>query len=135
MRSFDPGGPASAYGSPSRVWHTHWYTTAHFGNLQAGTGLLLDMGRPVQITSAWITLGALPGVDLQVRIATTTTSERAFRTVARARNAGGPTRLATISPVRGRYVLIWFTRLPPAGSGDGTYQASIHALALYGLPV
>lgn len=134
MRSFDPSGPAGDYGSPSRGRHTHWYTTAHFGNLQAGTGLLLDMGRPVQITGVRITLGALPGADLQVRIATTTMSERAFRTVARARNAGGPTRLATISPVRGRYVLIWFTRLPPAGSEDGTYQASIHALTLYGLP-
>lgn len=134
MRSFGPSGPVGAYGSPSRGWRTHWYTTARFGNLQAGTGLLLDMGRPVQITGVRITLGALPGADLQVRIAATTTSERAFRTVARARNAGGPTRLATISPVRGRYVLIWFTRLPPAGNGDGTYQASIHALTFYGLP-
>jgi hypothetical protein len=32
-------------------------------------------------------------------------------------------------------VLTWFTRLPTAGSGDGTYQASIRALILYGLPV
>jgi hypothetical protein len=26
-------------------WVTHWYETAYFGNLQDGTGLLLDMGR------------------------------------------------------------------------------------------
>ena len=30
-------------------WVTHWYETAYFGNLQDGTGLLLDMGRPVTI--------------------------------------------------------------------------------------
>jgi hypothetical protein len=134
VRSFGPNGHAAdGYGNSSQVWHTHWYTTAHFGNLQTGTGLLLDMGRPVQITGARISLGAVPGADLQVRIAASTSSERAFRTVAGVRNAAGPTDLAVTSSIHGRYVLIWFTRLPPAGGGNGTYQAIIHAVALYGL--
>jgi hypothetical protein len=132
VRSFDQNGRGTD-GHASQVWHTQWYTTAHFGNLQTGTGLLLDMGRPVRLTSVRITLGTVPGADLQVRIAATASSERTFRTVARARDAAGPTSLPATSPLRGRYVLIWFTRLPPADNGSGTYQASIRALTLYGL--
>jgi hypothetical protein len=26
------------------TWHADWYTTARFGNLYPGTGLLVDMG-------------------------------------------------------------------------------------------
>jgi hypothetical protein len=35
-------------------------------------------------------------------------------------------------PVRARYVLIWFTRLPPDISG--TYQVSVSRIALQGQP-
>jgi hypothetical protein len=116
--------------SPSHVWRKRWYTTVHFGNLRTGTGLLLDMGRPVQITNVRITLGTAADADLQVRIAASTTFEHAFRTVARAPPAAG---LTISGPTPGRYVLIRFTRLPPTSNGDVTFQASIHALALYGL--
>ena len=46
-------------GSPATAWHTQWYATAAFGNLKPGTGLLLDMGRTVTITSAQSMLGAM----------------------------------------------------------------------------
>ena len=52
-----PGGgdnPQLAYraidASRATAWRTDWYTTARFGNLYPGTGLLLDMGHPVTIT-------------------------------------------------------------------------------------
>ena len=49
----DPGHVRLAIdGSSGTAWHTDWYTTAHFGNLYSGTGLLVDMGRPVTITAA-----------------------------------------------------------------------------------
>jgi len=54
-----PGGgdnPQFAYratdASRATAWRTDWYTTARFGNLYPGTGLLLDMGHPVTITGA-----------------------------------------------------------------------------------
>src|SRR5262249_43908107 len=56
-----PGGgdnPQRAHlaidGSRVTAWRTDWYTSPHFGNLYAGTGLLLDMGRTVTITSVKI---------------------------------------------------------------------------------
>src|SRR5262249_8571994 len=37
--------------STATAWRTQWYASAAFGNLKSGTGLFLDMGRPVKITS------------------------------------------------------------------------------------
>ena len=107
-------------GDPATPWHTSWYTTAHFGNLQTGTGLLLDLGRTVTATSVTIRLGSAQGADLQVRAGTTPGS---LNVVARAANAGGPVRLSLASHPHLRYMLIWFTRLPPDAAG--TYQAYI----------
>jgi cytoskeletal protein RodZ len=137
--AFGPGGTAKGdnpqdaalalAGHPATPWHTSWYATARFGNLQAGTGLLLDMGRPVTVTSAQITLGPTPGADLELR-AGNVPALSALRPVASAANAGGVVQLRSAAPVRGRYLLIWFTLLPPDGSG--TYQGDISGVSLKG---
>ena len=36
--------------SLTTAWHTDWYTSARFGNLYPGTGLVLDVGRRVAVT-------------------------------------------------------------------------------------
>jgi cytoskeletal protein RodZ len=47
-----PGQAAQAVaGDPATPWISDWYATANFGDLQSGTGLLLDMGRTVTVTS------------------------------------------------------------------------------------
>jgi cytoskeletal protein RodZ len=107
-------------GDPATPWHTSWYTTARFGNLQAGTGLLLDLGRTVTATSVTIRLGSAHGANLQVRAGTTPAG---LHVVASAADAGGPVRLRLASHPQVRYLLIWFTRLPP--NAAGTYQAYI----------
>ncbi len=110
------------HGGGRAAWHTDWYTTARFGNLEPGTGLLLDMGRPVTISGAQVTLGSIPGADLELRVGATPTLA-GLPPVADATNAYGVVRLHLARPARGRYVLIWFTRLPPDSSG--TFQAAI----------
>lgn len=112
-------------GNSSTPWHTDWYTTARFGNLEQGTGLLLNLGRTVTATSVTIRLGSTPGADLQVRAGT---SPGSLSTVASASNAGGTVRLHLASPARARYLLIWFTLLPPDSSG--TYQADISGVTV-----
>jgi transcriptional regulator with XRE-family HTH domain len=137
--AFGPGGTAQGdnpqdaslaiAGHPARPWHTSWYATARFGNLQTGTGLLLDLGRPVTVTSAQITLGSIPGADIELR-AGNVPALADLRTVASATNAGGVVQLRPAGSVRGRYLLIWFTSLPPDSSG--TYQADISDVSLRG---
>jgi transcriptional regulator with XRE-family HTH domain len=137
--AFGPGGTAQGDnpqsvslaidGSPATAWHSDWYTTALFGGLQSGTGLLLDMGRPVTITAVQVTLGSIPGADVQVR-AGDVPSLAALRPVTGAAGTGGLVRLHLAAPAHGRYVLLWFTRLPPDTAG--TFQAEVYDIRLEG---
>jgi cytoskeletal protein RodZ len=116
-------------GNRGTAWQTDWYTTASFGNLYSGTGLLLDMGRPVTITAAQVTLGSAPGAALQLRVGDVP-SQAALPPVARALDASGVVHLQPATPAPGRYVLIWFTKLPPDPAG--TFQASVYDIRLSG---
>ena len=137
--AFGPGGTAAGDnprraaavidGSHATAWRSDWYTTAAFGNLKPGTGLLLDMGRRVTITSAQIMLGGIPGADVQLR-AGNVPALAGLREVASAADARGTVRMWLTAPARAKYVLIWFTRLPP--DATGTFQASVYGIHLHG---
>jgi hypothetical protein len=114
---------------PATGWHSDWYTTARFGNLYPGTGLLLDMGRAVTITSVRISLGRVSGAGLQLRVGARL-ALTGLPPAARANNAGGVVRLRLTSPARGRYVLLWFTRLP--ADPAGTFQTGVYSIRLEG---
>jgi hypothetical protein len=117
-------------GTATGAWHTNWYTTAEFGGLQDGTGLLLNMGRTVTITSAQLTLGSIHGGSLELRAGNGPALAN-MRTVARAGDAGGNVLLKLPRPAVTRYLLIWFTRLPPDNSG--TFEAWISHVDLKGM--
>ncbi len=137
--AFGPGGTAQGDdplqasmaidGSRSTAWQTDWYATADFGGLQSGTGLLLDMGRRVTVTRARILLGPAAGGTIELR-AGNTPALADLQVVARASLPGGMLTLPVTSPVRARYLLIWFTSLPPDSAG--TYQDSIANVSLSG---
>ncbi len=136
--AFGPGGPGQGDDpqnaslaidrSLTTAWRTSWYTTSHFGNLQAGTGLLLDMGHPVTITAARVTLGPAAGADLQLRVGDSAVLA-ALRSVASASGAHSRVPLRLTAPARARYVLIWFTRLPPDPAG--TYRVAVYNVRLW----
>jgi len=139
--AFGPGGVAdgdnperASYAitpNAPRPWRTDWYTTAKFGNLKHGTGLLLDMGYSVTVTSVTVRLGSIRGADLQV-LAGDTPALSDLPAVASATDAGGQLTLHLTAPTPARYMVIWFTLLPP--NGMGTYQASIYGVTVAGRP-
>ncbi len=112
------------------AWTTQWYETANFGGLKPGTGLLLDMGRAVTVTRVRLLLGSARGADVQLRAGTVATSLNDLPPVSHATGVGGAVLLRLRRPVNARYLLIWFTRLPPDTSG--TFQASIYNVRLEG---
>jgi hypothetical protein len=141
-RAFDPYGNGQADNSqlaplvidhnPATAWHTDWYTTAHFGNLKPGTGLLLTMGKTITLARTRIKLGSTPGADLQLRAGTTAATLQDLPVAATATDARGWVVLHLRKPIHARYLLIWFTKLPPDPSG--TFQASIYNIQLKGRP-
>ena len=124
----DPRGAWLAIDGHRRTaWHTGRYTTARPGALRPGTGLLLDMGNQVKITAIRVTLGAAAGASFQIRIGDQPKLAD-LRAAASSAGPGGIVRMTMARPATGRYVLVWFTRLPP-GPG-GTYQVDVHGIGV-----
>jgi hypothetical protein len=138
VAAFGPQGTADGDnpGAASRLinvstflpWSTQWYATPEFGNLRSGTGLLLTLGENATVRDIRLSLGSAPGADVQVRVGNS--PSLALPVAASASGVGGSVRLAVTSRTAGRYVLIWFTRLPP--DGHGHYQVSVYSVAVDG---
>ena len=137
--AFGPGGvgdgdnPSGAdyvlASHPPLPWSTNWYATAKFGMLKSGTGLLLRLAHQATITSVRIDLTGYRGANLQLKVANGTAPQD-FRVVAAADDTGGTVRLTLRNPASARYLLIWFTQLPPNGAGQ--YQESVYHVLVNG---
>jgi len=115
--------------SAATAWRTQWYASAAFGNLKTGTGLLVDMGRPVKISSVRILIDNATGADLTLY----TGAEPVLadeQVQASAHDVGGSVRLKLSDPKRARYLVIWFTQLPPDSAG--TFQEGIYSIKVKG---
>jgi transcriptional regulator with XRE-family HTH domain len=140
IRAFGPGGAgdgdnpqyASQVLSGQRGgWHSNWYTSAAFGNLQSGTGLLLDMRGVVTVTQARLAIAPGAGGSVELRAGNQPVLA-ALPVIASSATGPATVTLTPGHPVQARYLLIWFSRLPADSSG--TYQATIYHLAITGRP-
>jgi putative peptide zinc metalloprotease protein len=116
-------------------WQSQYYLgNPVFGGLKAGSGLIVDMGRKVRLKSVTVTFGSVPGADVSIKVGNDDTLAASalpsFTTVASADGVGGRHTFKTTRRIRGRYVLIWFTRLPPASQGK--YEAEIFNVVFRG---
>jgi hypothetical protein len=121
------------------AWQTQYYLgNPVFGGLKKGAGLLLDMGRVVRLRSVKVMFGPTSGADVAIEIGNDVSAgqrtDAGFTTVASADDLpGGSHTFASSSAATGRYVLIWFTRLPPeAGGPASNYQAEIFNIIVRG---
>jgi hypothetical protein len=127
----DPQGASLALsGNAATPWLSDWYVSPDFYDLPVGTGLLVDMGKTVTVTSVRVSINSR-GASLQLRAGSKPTPTW-LPVVASAANAGGPVQLHPQAPVHVRYLLIWFTQLAPDASG--TYQASVYKIVVSGQP-
>jgi hypothetical protein len=125
----NPAGVSRINSGGTLPWHSSWYATPEFGGLQSGTGLLLDMGQAVTVSSVRLVLGGELGADIQLQVGNSATLAGLAR-VASARDAGGLVPLTAASATSGRYVLIWFFRLPPDLAGQ--YQVDVYDVTVDG---
>jgi hypothetical protein len=116
---------------PAMGWVSQWYATPSFGDLKQGTGLLLDLGRTVTVTTVTLTLGSPPGTSLELRLGAAPDLS-ALPVIATGTATRDQLKLPLASPAKARYVLLWFTRLPPDDAG--TYQLFVHQVAIQGHP-
>ena len=123
-------------GSSTTAWHTQFYLqNPQLGGLKRGTGLLLDMGKQVSLSSVQVTFGPTAGANVAIEVGNSNsispTGLASFTKVAKRKHLGGGTQIfQTSSTHKGRYLLIWFTKLPP--NNDGQLQAFVYNVVVRG---
>ncbi len=142
----DPGDENSSQapnvlaGGDPAGWSTQQYNGHNsgpyptFGNLKAGTGLILDLGRPVRVTSVKVRFGSVPGANVEIKAGNSSTLSAAnlgsMSNVASATNVSGTYLFTVRRPVADRYLVIWFTQLPPMTTNPGQYMAQIYSVVV-----
>lgn len=126
-------------GDPSKPWHTNFYEGySKFGNDKPGdgTGLILNMGKDVSLSSVSIRFGTSCCTSFKVMVGNdntqSTSTMSAFTTVASSTNGHGVTTVPISSDASGQYVLIWLTNLPPLAGSSSEYESFISQITLHG---
>jgi hypothetical protein len=125
--------------SPATDWTTDSYRgSPHFGNLYNGTGLMLDMGKRVNVSSVSVTFGNIPGTHVRIEVGNTGTSTSTtapppgFTTLDHSGNAVGTVTFTGHGTASGQFILIWFTKLASQSGSSGTYQADVFNVVVRG---
>ena len=152
LRSFDPYGDDDGNGRPDRragiendeltstvndsdpvtAWTTAEYASPDLDG-KPGVGLILDLGQPRDVQEVALRLVGR-GSDVEVAVSDRIRRDPALWTPL-ATAVGARERLTVRSPrpVTGRYVLIWFTQVPPAEElGTGVYQGGVRRVEVRG---
>ncbi len=119
----DNQAPLAIDNNPKTAWQSQYYFgNPVFGGYKSGSGLILDMGSPVHLASVQVQFGPVPGADVSIEVGNSNVRNPAtlhsFTTVAQATNIGGTYTFQAKGTATGRYVLIWFTKLPPRTAGS-----------------
>ena len=109
-------------------WVGQHFNGADFGRLRKGTGIRLDMGKAVQVSSVRVNVGQMtqPG-RLQIRVGDSEDPYSA-KVVAKSQSPVGSMDIKLTQPVTGRYVFVWYTRLPFDGSEYKAHLYEVHVL-------
>jgi hypothetical protein len=109
----------------SSAWTTQHYQGADFGKLRHGVGLVIDMGKSVTVSKVKVlmpTAGQQGAVELHVGDSLGTGAPKTDT---------GPASGAFDldgKQAKGRYVTLWFTKLPNVGE----FRATVRDVAVYG---
>ena len=132
----NPGAAAAIDGNPSTSWTSQFYIdNPVFGGLRKGTGLILDMGKPIRLSQMQVQFGTTccAAVRIDIGNSDTPASESGFSTVASgSQSRAAVTNFSTGSQATGRYVMIWFTSLPPMAGSQNQYQAVVYNVVVRG---
>ena len=125
-------------GSASTFWGTDSYQNhPNFGNLKAGTGLLVDMGKSVQLSEVQVAVGPVCCTTAEIYLgnsaALSKTALQNFTLVGQKTTGKDSLNYTITSKATGRYVLIWLTgNLPADPDQPGQYQGRIYNVVVRG---
>jgi len=117
-------------------WSTQWYATAQFGGLKSGTGFILDLGSEAKVSSLQVTFGTVQGADVQILEGNSDARSKAnlysmMPPVASGQNVSGTYTFTVQHPISAKYLVIWFTKLPPLAGSSGHFEAQIFTVVIH----
>jgi putative peptidoglycan lipid II flippase len=147
VRTFDPQGDPpndenngeaklAVDGNPKTRWRTVKYLgNPELGGLKRGVGLIVDLGKPVAVSSVGLQLSG-NGTNVEIRVPKTDPatvakppikSDSQWRTVGKQAKAGSSATISLKDPVTTRFVLVYLTSLPKEGGGyrGGIYEVEV----------
>ena len=147
VRTFDPQGDPpndenngeaklAVDGKPETRWRTVKYLgNPKLGGLKRGVGLIVDLGKPVAVSSVGLQLSG-NGTNVEIRVPRTDPatvakppikSDSQWRTVGKQAKAGSSATISLKDPVTTRFVLVYLTSLPKEGGGyrGGIYEVEV----------
>lgn len=141
-RKDDPDNEQTQYaryaidGNPQTAWQSQWYKSPEFGGLKAGSGLIIDMGKPVRYSSVTVAFGPTPGADIKLLVGSSNVRSQAnldsMTTVHTASDVSGTETFHLTSPAMGQYLVIWFTNLPPKPGPHHWFMAQVFNVVIKG---
>ena len=123
-------------GKKNTAWTTLRYlNNPKLGLLKPGVGLVVDLGKPVQVGSVKLWLQGKP-TAVELRMPAKTSKDQAplrtikeWRVTAKNPKAGQNLSLSPDKPVTTRYVLVYLTSLPSTGGSN--YRGAIAEIEVY----
>ncbi|MEV5711454.1 AMP-binding protein [Actinoallomurus sp. NPDC052274] len=111
-------------GKSSTVWKSQFYTDAHYGKLQSGLGLLVDMGKTTTVDKVVVKAPNGGAGTLEIRVGDSGTQSMTKV----GEGSGTGTDSIDAKNAKGRYVLLWYTKLPTFGR----YMIELKDVEVYG---
>ncbi len=126
---------AAIDGSSTTDWHSQFYIgNPVFGGLKKGSGLVIDMGTKVRLSQVQVQFGTTGTSSVRIGIGNSDNpaSYSGFTTVASSSTAEGATKFSVSSSAQGRYVMLWYTKLPPLAGSSSQYEAQVYNVVVRG---
>lgn len=130
----DPSAQDNPITGKQPAWQTQQYASPDFGKLKKGDGYLIDMGQDVKASSVEVSFTTGTPATAQIYVSDTTSTQPGntwpqpgYTEVTGPTQVSGNYTFNIASPKAGRYIIIWFTKLP-----SGTNQESISKVTVKG---
>ncbi len=94
------------------------------------------MGKPVKFAAVTITFNSQPGASVKLLVGNSAARSKqnlaSMKTIASAQSPTGALTFRIKGQPTGRYLVVWFTQLPPQPGSNGKYEAEIFNVAVRG---
>ncbi|MET9576192.1 protein kinase family protein [Streptomyces massasporeus] len=104
--------------APGTYWETSFYTSADFGRLKSGVGVILDLGKVQDVGKMTVSFKGETSVELRAASGAATQPQSLEGYTKVAQGAGTTVTLKPDESLKSRYLLVWLTKLPLTEQGN-----------------